>query len=285
LDWPQYDRVKESPSEVDELKANYLALVSLCDYLLGSILDYFDENNLWEDTTLVLTTDHGFMLGEHDWWAKNRMPLYNEIANIPLFIYHPDYKNKVAERRSVVTQNIDLMPTFLELNSKKIPKEVQGKSLLSFLEKEEKTNHTALFGYWGGGVNLADGNYTFFNYPDNMKRAEANQYTLMPTHLRQFFTLNELKTAKLNEPLAFTKGVPVLKIKNDEEGPAIGNEIGGKDSMKFEDKKTAVYDIINDPGQLNNIVNSEVKDTMLKEMQRKMIENDAPKEVLERFGF
>ena len=56
------------------------------------------------------------------------------------------------------------MPTFLELNSKKIPKEVQGKSLLSFLEKEEKTNHTALFGYWGGGVNLADGNYTFFNY-------------------------------------------------------------------------------------------------------------------------
>jgi len=55
--------------------------------------------------------------------------------------------------------------------------------------------------------------------------------------------------------------------------------------MKFEDKKTALYDIINDPGQLNNIVNLEVKDTMLKEMQRKMIENDAPKEVLERFGF
>ena len=61
------------------------------------------------------------------------------------------------------------------------------------LEKEEKTNHTALFGYWGGGVNLADGNHTFFNYPDNMKRADVNQYTLMPTHLRQFFTLNELK--------------------------------------------------------------------------------------------
>ena len=113
LDWPQYDRVKETPNEVDELKANYLALISLCDYLLGSILDYFDENNLWEDTTLVLTTDHGFMLGAHDWLAKNRMPLYNEIASIPLFIYHPDYKNNVGERRSVVSQNIDLMPTFL----------------------------------------------------------------------------------------------------------------------------------------------------------------------------
>ena len=60
---------------------------------MGSVLDFFDENNLWEDTTLILTTDHGFMLGEHDWWAKNRMPLYNEISHIPLFIYHPDYKH------------------------------------------------------------------------------------------------------------------------------------------------------------------------------------------------
>ena len=285
LDWPQYDRVKESPNEVDELKANYLALISLCDFLLGSVLDYFDENNLWEDTTLVLTTDHGFMLGEHDWWAKNKMPLYNEIANIPLFIYHPDYKNQVGERRSAVTQNIDLMPTFLELNNNKIPIEVQGKSLLSFLEKEEKTNHTALFGYWGGGVNLTDGEYTFFNYPENMKRSEANQYTLMPTHLRQFFTLDELKTAKLNEPFSFTKGVPVLKIQNQEDGPAIGNDSGGKDSMKFEDTVTSLYNIKIDPGQLNNIIDSPIKYEMLKEMKRKMIENDAPKEVLQRFGF
>ena len=177
------------------------------------------------------------------------------------------------------------MPTFLELNNKKIPNEVQGKSLLPFLKKEETSNHTALFGYWGGGVNLADGKYTFFNYPDNMKRSDPNQYTLMPTHLRQFFTLNELKTAKLNEPFSFTKGVPVLKIQNDEVGPAIGNETGGKDDMKFEDTNTAIYNIEEDPGQLKNIVNSSEKERLLEEMKRKMIENDAPSEVLERFGF
>ena len=151
LDWPQYDRVKETPDEVAELKANYFALISLCDFLLGSVLDFFGENNLWEDTTLILTTDHGFMLGEHDWWAKNRMPLYNEISHIPLFIYHPDYKHNNGQRRSVVTQNIDLMPTFLENHNINIPKEVQGKSLLSFLDKEKLTNHSALFwllGWW-----------------------------------------------------------------------------------------------------------------------------------------
>ena len=58
LDWPQYDRVKETDDEVAELKANYIALVGLCDYLLGTVLDYFDANNLWNDTALILTTDH-----------------------------------------------------------------------------------------------------------------------------------------------------------------------------------------------------------------------------------
>ncbi len=105
----------------------------------------------------------------------------------------------------------------------------------------------------------------------------------MPTHLRQFFTLNELKTAKLNKPFSFTKGVPVLKIQNDEAGPAIGNETGGKDDMKFEDTNTAIYNIEEDPGQLKNIVNSYEKERLLEEMKRKMIENDAPSEVLERF--
>ena len=36
-----------------------------------------------------VTTDHGFLLGEHDFWAKNRMNLYEEIVHIPLFIHDP----------------------------------------------------------------------------------------------------------------------------------------------------------------------------------------------------
>jgi arylsulfatase A-like enzyme len=38
----------------------------MCDHLLGRLLDYFDEHDLWKDTALVVTTDHGFLLGEHD---------------------------------------------------------------------------------------------------------------------------------------------------------------------------------------------------------------------------
>jgi arylsulfatase A-like enzyme len=85
-DWPRYGRVDELPEECEELRANYYAVVSLCDFLMGQMLDYFDAHDLWKDTALVVTTDHGFLLGEHDFWAKNRMNMYEEIAHIPLFV-------------------------------------------------------------------------------------------------------------------------------------------------------------------------------------------------------
>ena len=84
LDWPRYRRVLDRPDEIAELRANYAALVAMCDHYLGRLLDYMDAHDLWRDTALILTTDHGFLLAEHDWWGKNRMPFYDEIAHIPL---------------------------------------------------------------------------------------------------------------------------------------------------------------------------------------------------------
>ena len=57
-DWPPYERVSEGPDECDELKANYSAIVALCDAQIGRLLDYFDDNNLWDDTALIVSTDH-----------------------------------------------------------------------------------------------------------------------------------------------------------------------------------------------------------------------------------
>ena len=277
LDWPQYDKVKESDDEVEELKANYLALVALCDHLLGNILDYFDENNLWDDTTLILTTDHGFMLGEHDWWAKNRMPMYNEIAHIPLFIHHPDYKEYAGETRDTVTQNIDLMPTFLSLNNLNIPEEVKGKSILDFLKKDSE-NYTALYGYWGGGINITDGKYTYFYYPENFDQTSLKkfQYTLMPTHMRQFFSHEELRTIRMVEPFKFTKDIPVMKV----------NRIQRKTDEGFlslEDTKSALYNIIDDPGQLKPLEDEHLINEYREKMINLIKDNDPPKELLSNY--
>lgn len=51
--------------------ASYAALLTMCDTYLGKFLDYMDENDMWKDTMLIVNTDHGFLLGEHDRWAKS----------------------------------------------------------------------------------------------------------------------------------------------------------------------------------------------------------------------
>ena len=86
LDWPEYRPVDESAPEVARIRRNYLALLSMCDRSLGRVLDAMDRHDLWDDTMLIVNTDHGFLLGEHDWWAKCVMPFYDEVAHTPLFI-------------------------------------------------------------------------------------------------------------------------------------------------------------------------------------------------------
>ena len=60
LDWPRYKRHEETALEVQELRANYAALLSMCEEYFGRLLDYMDRHFIWEDTTVILTTDHGF---------------------------------------------------------------------------------------------------------------------------------------------------------------------------------------------------------------------------------
>ena len=88
-DCPPYKKIHESPEEVAHVRYEYAALVSMCDAYLGRVLDKMDELDLWDDTMLIVNTDHGFLLGEHGWWAKGQMPWYQELAHTPLLIWDP----------------------------------------------------------------------------------------------------------------------------------------------------------------------------------------------------
>ena len=89
---------------------------------------------MWDDTMLIVNTDHGFMLGEHLWWAKGVMPLYNEMARTPLFIWDPRSGVK-GERRQSLVQNIDLAPTLLDYFQTDIPKDMQGSALRDVIKR------------------------------------------------------------------------------------------------------------------------------------------------------
>ena len=280
LDWPRYREVCEPQSERDELRANYMALVALCDELLGRLIDYFDANDMWKDTALVVTTDHGFLLGEHNWWGKNRMPLYEEISHIPLFMHHPDFAAAAGSRRSNLTQNIDMMPTFCEMYGAPIPKEVEGKSLLRLLEKDEPLREAVMFGYWGGGVNVTDGKHSYFCYPPNIREQELYQYTLMPTHINRLFMIEELQDTTMSEPFDFTKGARLMKI------PHMSKEHTQMHSYMFPDEmidtNTVLYDLAADPGQTMPVDDEPVRKRLQSALLGLMKSNDAPPEAYRR---
>ncbi len=279
-DWPRYGRIDEMLDECEELRANYYAVVALCDDLLGRLLDYFDAHNLWEDTALVLTTDHGFLLGEHDFWAKNRMNMYEEVSHIPFFLYHPAHASQGCTRRSALTQTIDLAPTFLDMFGVPKPAEMQGLSALPVLDKDVSQRDAIIFGYFGGAVNLTDGRYTYFRYPPDLSSQEIYQYTQMPAHLKSLFTPEELKTAQLAEPFPFTKETPLLRVPVIDRSPMYNNY--GPGSLLQTD--TVLFDLEADPGQVTPVKDAAVEDRLAGVMRGLMQANDCPPEALARIG-
>ncbi len=276
-DWPRYGRVDELPAECEELRANYYAVVSLCDFLLGQLLDDFDKHDMWKDTALVVTTDHGFLLGEHDFWAKNRMNMYEEIVHIPLFVHDPRAQALAGTRSAALTQSIDLAPTFLDLHGVAPPPENQGISLLKS-RTGTSAREAVLFGYFGGAVNVTDGRHTYHRFPADLHAQEIYQYTVMPTHIRSRFTPEELSTATLSEPFPFTKGAKLLKMPVIERSPMYNNY--GPGALLEDD--TRLYDLAVDPGQERPLADAAAEQRMIGLMTALMRANDAPPEAFAR---
>jgi hypothetical protein len=222
---------------------------------------------------LVVTTDHGFLLGEHDFWAKNRMNLYEEILHIPLFIHDP--RAPTTERSGRLTQSIDLAPTFLDLYGVVPPPETEGQSLL-----REGGRDAVIFGYFGGAVNVTDGRYSYYRFPEDLQAQEIYQYTLMPTHLRARFTPDELSGATLAGPFGWTKRAPLLKVPVIERSPMYHNY--GPGCLLESD--TRLYDLVADPGQERPLDDPHREADMVAKMIRLMRANEAPEEAYVRLG-
>ena len=273
FDWPDYARVTESPEAVQHCRYEYAALLSACDHYLGTVLNYMDEHSMWKDTMLIVNTDHGFLLSEHDCWAKCCHPFYNEVAHTPLFIWDPRFGIK-NERRKALVQSIDLAPTLLEYFNCPIPETMQGHPLAQTIQNDTPIREGALFGIFGGQIDITDGRYVYMRDP-NPENWPLYEYTLMPTHMRSMFSPEELSDIQLSEPLAFTKGERVLKIVNR----FVKRKAEDLPQGHF---GTRLYDLEIDPLQKAPIHNPVVEEFLCRLMVRLMEENNAPEEQFER---
>lgn len=274
VDWPPYGPCAEGEELVEHIRRKYLALLSMCDRNLGKVIDIMDRYDMWKDTILIVNTDHGYLLGEHQWWSKSIMPLYDEICHTPLFIWDPRSGRK-GVRSDCLVQTIDLAPTLLDYFGVPVPKDMQGKALKDTIAEDKKVRDYALFGYFGGHVNITDGRHVYMHAPKDAQNSPLYDYTLMPCHMRCLFSPKETATAVMHAGFSFTKGSGVMKI-----DAAAGSQQFSS-WHRYGDK---LYDLDADPGQEKPLSDDGKLLEMTEAMIRLMRENEAPPEQYERLG-
>jgi arylsulfatase A-like enzyme len=270
VDWPEYGRVTQDPAWVHHVRNQYAALVSQCDHSLGRLLDAMDAHNLWDDTLLVLNTDHGFLLGEHGWWGKNNPPWFDELARPPMFVWDPR-AGVAGERRGALVQMIDVPVTLLEHFGVDPAPDMRGASLRPVVARDEPQREAVMFGTHGAHVNVTDGRHVYMRAcatPDNQP---LDQYTLMPTHMNAMFSPEELRPAELAPPFGFTKGVPTLRVP-------------GRRNPYPVIQGTMLFDLAEDPGQVHPIVDDAIELRMVRHLLALMRANEAPASQYQRLG-
>jgi iduronate 2-sulfatase len=137
----------------------YYASVAFMDRMVGQVLDGLEEASLEDNTIVIFTSDHGYHLGEHDFWAK--VSLHDESAAVPLIIRMPGKKPAVCHS---LVELLDLYPTLSNLCGLKIPKRLQGKDISKMMNDPANEVRKAAFSVNGKGFLLREQNWAYIAY-------------------------------------------------------------------------------------------------------------------------
>lgn len=141
IDHPMYHRFRyhfgvdqEFDDEVlKRCRAAYYGLITFVDELIGDVLDALEETGLADNTFIMMTSDHGEMLGERGLWWKSAM--LEHSARVPFIVSHPG-KLPEGERRRGVASLVDVAPTLAEVAGIEQPETFAGESMLGMLADE-----------------------------------------------------------------------------------------------------------------------------------------------------
>lgn len=129
-----------------EARHAYYACVSYVDAQVGKIVDALDRFGLADDTIIVLWGDHGWNLGEHDFWGKHNT-LHNSLHS-PLIVCAP--KMPKDNRTDRLVEFVDIYPSLCQLAGVPIPDHAQGRSFAPLMKNPKKPWKQAVFSRWHG---------------------------------------------------------------------------------------------------------------------------------------
>jgi hypothetical protein len=268
-----------SEAQARQLRASYGGKLSMIDHWLGRVLEAMDRHNLWDDTLIVICTDHGHYLGEKDIWGKPGVPVYQPLAHIPLLIHYPG-----LEPRDVpaLTTAVDLHATLADLFEVAVEHRTHGHSLLPVLRGEtERVRDWLLTGVWGRDVQLVTGRHKYVRSPvpaNAPLSMLSNRWSTMPTHV-----LSRDQALPPPDGRAFLDRMPGSDI------PVIHQIWQAGDPAPFWSRMKPgghrLYDLERDPGETENLAGSPLEQEFAGQMQMALQALGAPATQYERLGF
>jgi len=152
--------------------APYDGAVAYTDDIVGRLVRYLKSHQLYDRSTIVVLSDHGEGLGDHG-EQEHGLFLYDEAIRVPLIIKQEG--NAGAGRRvGAIVQQIDLVPTILELVKASVPGNLRGRSLKPLLDgtgqlPARPVYSEALYGRyhfdWRELIAITEGDYRYVKAP------------------------------------------------------------------------------------------------------------------------
>ncbi|MFT4716573.1 MAG: arylsulfatase A-like enzyme [Paracoccaceae bacterium] len=130
------DGIDESHTQT--MRALYFGLATEVDHHIGRIIYFLKTSGQYDDTLIIVTADHGEMLGDHGLWAKQH--IFDPAYHVSLIIRDPAHPEQHGTKITELTESIDVTPTLLDLVGLAKPKVMNGHSLRPFLAGETPSN-------------------------------------------------------------------------------------------------------------------------------------------------
>lgn len=214
---PRINSVKNITS-LNYYIARYDASIRYVDDLIGALIAELKKMGLYENTTIIITADHGEALGEHNHYFMHSISLYDELIRIPLIIKSKDFPKNAKIDRQI--QEIDIMPTLLDIADITPPQSCEGTSLLKLINENYYPIKHAFSEYdmkrsvrtqdWKLIYSLDKDEYELYN----LKNDPGETTNLVKIDTKQFEHLKHILWIWFNEK---TAGKPAYNYNNDNE--------------------------------------------------------------------
>lgn len=139
--WPftkwHLDAIKKNLTDIEYVIAQYDGEIRYSDDNVAKLVELLEELGIYDETALIITSDHGESLGEHDFYFDH-CEVYETTVRVPLIMRYPPMIPKGKRIEGLVQSTISLMPTILDLFEIEPPTQLEGKNLIDLANGEEE---------------------------------------------------------------------------------------------------------------------------------------------------